>query len=87
MKLDMKTFYLFGAILFLVGAGGQLYNIAVSWNFWNIGVKVSGVSNFVFSLLLFAFFLKLYNDIKKAEKIIPIQSEVLDKLLEEENKK
>lgn len=62
MEFSLKTFYSLGAILLLIGVFANTYSIYLTWNFMNIGQKISQISNVAFNCLLVAVFLKLYRD-------------------------
>lgn len=86
--MKMSRFYLIGSILFLAGVIGTAINTKMQWISLNIGGKISMISNALFQMLLLAFFVGLYIQTRKQDKIAdnPEMQDFIKELKEQEVK-
>lgn len=86
--MKMSKFYMIGSILFLAGVIGSAINTKMQWLTLNIGGKISMISSTLFQMLLLAFFVGLYIQTRKQDKITenPEMKEFIKELKEQEVK-
>lgn len=87
--IDMKKFYLIGAILMLVAVLGSVWNLFLIWNEITIGAKIAQIATGVLfqSLLVILFFglYKMMSPIGQTEQVLDTVD--LNKLIKEVKKR
>ena len=79
-KIEMHTFYLWGAILMSVSTLGGFINAWIIWGGLNIGGKISTTTGVLFTMLWVGFFTFLYKNIPRQPQQV-VNSPEIDDLL------
>lgn len=83
VKIDLRVFYLVGAILMFISFLANLYNLTILWGNLNVGGKISFIAgSLLFQLLLCSMFFWLWKVTPKSSMTIQDNPE-LDKFVEE----
>lgn len=84
--MNIKTFYLAGAILMIFSIIGTFWSACIVWNGLNIGGKISQVTGILFNFLWMGLFLFLYKMTPDMPNKV-IESPEIDSLLKELGRK
>jgi hypothetical protein len=88
MRLQIRTFYLVGAVLMIFSVIGVVWSNIISWENLNTGAKLSGVTSILFQLLwlgLFAFLYKMTPEQPTVKSMKVVDVEEIDAMIKELN--